>query len=227
MTGIDAVIADVSEVGGYFHLYAGPAADMAEWRPLRALFADRAGFAERVEVAVDRLGTEDRRAAASILQLGLASRLWSPVLGAVILHGVLPAWNQDALYWKATPGGQLPLRLPEPGGRPVVDPVADIAGVTLELLAALGDLVLGVEKLASGLLWGNAASALAGAVRAIARDRPEHAAEAIAVGRALSEAGPLRSTGYWADAVYTRRSCCLYYRVPGAGMCGDCGLRRR
>ncbi|TDD91462.1 hypothetical protein E1293_02390 [Actinomadura darangshiensis] len=23
-----------------------------------------------------------------------------------------------------------------------------------------------------------------------------------------------------------RNNCCLYYRVPGGGMCGDCGLAR-
>ncbi|TDC62491.1 hypothetical protein E1200_25580, partial [Actinomadura sp. GC306] len=24
-----------------------------------------------------------------------------------------------------------------------------------------------------------------------------------------------------------RSNCCLYYRVPGGGMCGDCGLSSR
>ncbi|TDC76951.1 ferric iron reductase, partial [Actinomadura sp. 7K507] len=24
---------------------------------------------------------------------------------------------------------------------------------------------------------------------------------------------------------FVRHNCCLYYRVPGGGMCGDCGLR--
>ncbi|WP_372507037.1 (2Fe-2S)-binding protein [Actinomadura madurae] len=25
---------------------------------------------------------------------------------------------------------------------------------------------------------------------------------------------------------FVRNNCCLYYRVPGGGMCGDCGLAR-
>ncbi|MEU7551440.1 (2Fe-2S)-binding protein [Streptomyces sp. NPDC044571] len=25
---------------------------------------------------------------------------------------------------------------------------------------------------------------------------------------------------------FVRRSCCLYYKVPGGGFCGDCVLRR-
>ncbi|MEU9111287.1 (2Fe-2S)-binding protein [Streptomyces sp. NPDC048483] len=26
---------------------------------------------------------------------------------------------------------------------------------------------------------------------------------------------------------YRRRNCCLYYRVPGMGTCGDCVLNRQ
>ena len=25
---------------------------------------------------------------------------------------------------------------------------------------------------------------------------------------------------------FRRRSCCLYYRLPGGALCGDCGLAR-
>jgi iron complex transport system ATP-binding protein len=28
----------------------------------------------------------------------------------------------------------------------------------------------------------------------------------------------------FSDAGYRRTSCCLYYRVPGGGLCGDCVL---
>jgi FhuF-like iron-sulfur protein len=42
----------------------------------------------------------------------------------------------------------------------------------------------------------------------------------------------LRDTGQFAGAdrfagaglSFRRRSCCLYYRVPGGGLCGDCTL---
>ena len=46
-------------------------------------------------------------------------------------------------------------------------------------------------------------------------------------GLLLSTLG-LRGGGDLADAALTfrRRSCCLYYRVPGGGLCGDCCLDR-
>jgi hypothetical protein len=45
--------------------------------------------------------------------------------------------------------------------------------------------------------------------------------------------GWLRGTGQYVQPdpararwSLARRSCCLLYRVPGAGICGDCVLRR-
>ena len=39
---------------------------------------------------------------------------------------------------------------------------------------------------------------------------------------------PLRGVGeYGPDRRFRRRSCCLLYRVPGAGLCGDCILAGR
>jgi len=49
-----------------------------------------------------------------------------------------------------------------------------------------------------------------------------------AAGLALLDHGPLRTSGEWIlhrhEVRFTRRSCCLYYRLPGAGMCADCAL---
>jgi iron complex transport system ATP-binding protein len=78
-------------------------------------------------------------------------------------------------------------------------------------------------------LWGNAASALGGTVRALARERPEHAADALALGNLLLGLGDLRGTGVFTEPApgrlfFTRASCCLYYRIPGGGKCGDCVL---
>jgi hypothetical protein len=36
--------------------------------------------------------------------------------------------------------------------------------------------------------------------------------------------GNVASTGKLDD--FRRRSCCLYYRIPGGGRCGDCALDR-
>lgn len=221
------LLADLADVSGYFHLYTDDAPP-GPWRPLSALFGDGAAWAARVAVAAERIGTDEPRVAASILHLGVAARLWSPVVGAAAGHGVLLEWTADALEWKDALGGPLPLRLRTPVGRPLPDVVS--AAVPLyeavsALVEPLNDLVRGQVKLPRRLLWGNAASALGGAVRALARARPERADDALALGEALLDLGELRGTGdFEPGPAFRRTTCCLYYRVPHAGKCGDCVL---
>ncbi|GAA2728445.1 (2Fe-2S)-binding protein [Actinocorallia aurantiaca] len=231
MSSPGQAIADVSRIGGYFHLYTDDAPP-GPWRPLRRLLTDEAAFAHRVAVTAERLGTAETRVAASILHLGIATRLWSPVLGAAVVHRVLLDWTADTLEWKDAPGGPLPLRLPAPSARPVTDLVQaaePLYRTVSALLEPLAGLVLGQVEIAPRLLWGNAASALAGGIRELARDRPGHAADALALGDALLGLGHLKSTGHFTEPApgrpfFTRTTCCLYYRVPGAGKCGDCAL---
>jgi hypothetical protein len=84
-------------------------------------------------------------------------------------------------------------------------------------------------QLARGLLRGNSASAMAGALGELARARPELAESAAALAAALLRtpglAGAGRLTG--PGLAFRRSSCCLYYRVPGSSMCGDCCFERR
>jgi ferric iron reductase protein FhuF len=57
---------------------------------------------------------------------------------------------------------------------------------------------------------------------------PEVAGRADALLEALLRSGPLAGTGRRRDdGTFVRRSCCLFYRVPGAGTCGDCVLDDR
>ena len=84
------------------------------------------------------------------------------------------------------------------------------------------------------MLWGDVASAVATARRLVAADRPGSAARATAVAERLLASPPLAVTAALRapeppDATWTfrRRSCCLYYRVPGVGLCGDCVLGDR
>ncbi|WP_018637650.1 (2Fe-2S)-binding protein [Parafrankia elaeagni] len=104
-------------------------------------------------------------------------------------------------------------------------------------------------RLPAGLLWGNAASALVGATRVliahlastdpVGSPAQETTSEAVpagaAVGRvtALLLATPplahttvhaLTADGQVVPSTVVRRSCCLFYRVPGGGTCGDCPL---
>ncbi|MBB5937887.1 (2Fe-2S)-binding protein [Streptomyces zagrosensis] len=96
------------------------------------------------------------------------------------------------------------------------------------------------------LLWGNAGSALAGALMVLRdwlRTAPEAGAaaaagpqggasaqaRALALARDLFAAEPLRESGHWlpdSRPPFRRTTCCLYYRVPGGGLCGDCVLPR-
>ncbi|MEU0215389.1 (2Fe-2S)-binding protein, partial [Streptomyces sp. NPDC006265] len=87
------------------------------------------------------------------------------------------------------------------------------------------------HRLAPGLLRGNAASALAGAARELDRWARRHGRTEIAVrARSLTAellAHPLLTgAGNLDGTTFRRRSCCLYYRVPGGGVCGDCCFTR-
>ncbi|MFB7511572.1 (2Fe-2S)-binding protein, partial [Streptomyces broussonetiae] len=98
-------------------------------------------------------------------------------------------------------------------------------------LAPLGEALRARYGVAAGLLWGNAGSALAGAVRELDRWARAHGRTDVAERtRTLTDdlfAHPLlRATGTRTGTAFRRRSCCLYYRVPGGGVCGDCCFNR-
>ncbi|MGN6608865.1 MAG: (2Fe-2S)-binding protein [Jatrophihabitans sp.] len=65
-------------------------------------------------------------------------------------------------------------------------------------------------------------SALAGAATVLGDPRADDA-----VRRLLGE-GWLAGAGTWPEGgAFRRRNCCLLYRVPAAGSCGDCVLGQR
>ncbi|RMI46909.1 (2Fe-2S)-binding protein [Actinomadura harenae] len=87
--------------------------------------------------------------------------------------------------------------------------------------------MLKVAKLADGLIWGNAASALSGTLYA-ARMAPDLAPTLTPFVQALLTRPPFDTAGEFTRYGYVRRSCCLYYKVPPGGeMCGDCALLDR
>ncbi|MER5646420.1 (2Fe-2S)-binding protein [Streptosporangium sp. NPDC002524] len=230
---VAAVVADVSATGGYFGLDLGPVLREPGWRPLTDLVADPGTVEAQVADMAGRLGTGETRVAASILFQGLAARFWSPPLGAAIAHGLLVDLDPRQVHWRPVAGGPLPLRAAHLEGWEVRDP-ARIAGplyrtVVTGLLEPLAGTVRRIVPTAPGLLWGNAASALVGTLLELGRHHPRLAAEAVAVGRELLDTGLLRGTGELAEPapgrpLFTRRSCCLFYRLPDGGMCGDCVL---
>ncbi|WP_037558762.1 (2Fe-2S)-binding protein [Spirillospora albida] len=213
---VAAVLADVARLGPYFVIDTGPD-NGAGWRVLAETAPGHLG--ELVDVYAERLATDERRVAASILFQGLASRLWSPVVAAAA-RGIVP--DLSGLLWAH--GAPTALRLPEPRGWRVEGPVDGaalvhgtvVAGQLVPLSVTLRALV----RLPDGLIWGNAASALAGGLAVGPRDAVREA-----LVRALLDRAPLTGTGGLGPAGFVRRSCCLYYRVPPGGeMCGDCAL---
>jgi FhuF 2Fe-2S C-terminal domain len=82
-------------------------------------------------------------------------------------------------------------------------------------------------RIAGGLLWGNAASAMIGSLTVIAAARPMLARPARSIADRLLATGLLRGAGQITGPGldFRRNSCCLYYRVPGGSLCGDCSLR--
>lgn len=150
-----------------------------------------------IDATAKRLLTLDRRVAASILFQGVLARLWSPYVGLRAIHGISldladARWSDDGVSVPELREGP---RFP------------------------LGPLVAALPWVSPQVLYGNAASALAGAVGAVARARPGSASRAEALGRELLAEGPLAGR---LDRRGVRRSCCLHYRV--GGICGDCVL---
>jgi hypothetical protein len=240
-------LAAAAEAGPYFAL--DPWTGAPDWRPLSVLIADPAVLAERAEHARAALarsaGTTpsqvEQRAAASILFLGVASRLLSPSLAAAVLRGVVPDLTADTLWWRPA-AGPLPLATRMPRGADVGDlarpgpQLGDAAALIAERCVAglAGPLLAAFEtqfRVSPQVLWGNVASALAGAAGTLAETFPVRAEAAGQLTALILAQGPLRGTGELArpDAAVprrflVRRSCCLFYRVPGGGMCGDCVL---
>ena len=223
--------ARLSALGPYFALTVG--VDGPGWRPLAELPAALPERVAHVRAELERRAASpvEQRVAASIHQLGFVSRLVAPALGAVALAGVVPALVD--VHWQPVDGGPVPIAVrelvPQPGAdfraavlEPLVTPVVDA-------FAALG-----VSRI---VLWGNVASALAGAAAMLRRSGTALAVDPVGfVADLLAGPGSLHAAGRFADEpfadepiadepFFTRASCCLFYRIPNAGKCGDCVLR--
>ncbi len=217
---ISAELAETASYGGFFALTVG--GDAAGWHPVAQSYAD--GCADLIDATVRRYHTTDLRIGASLVHLGHAARLWSPVLACAIGHGVIP--DLDDLQ-RADDGAQL--RLPEPVGQPVAASAPD-ALYRIVVDEHLRPLAAGLPvKLAPALLAGNIASALVGAARALLSARPDLHAAIVETTRSLLDTGVLAGSGVLTTEQlgFRRRSCCLFYRLPSGSLCGDCALHRR
>ncbi len=241
-------LADVDALGGFFALRTGPAEAVdPSWRPLTTLTALAAGSASpdgplprRIDEVAAQLGDAPRRVAASLLSLSLTARVVSIVLGAAAMHRLLPRLPHTALHWRPWSGGPMPLWIETPHVDALGPPEhPDTACRVAEELATqhlhpLLDAVAVAASVPPTTLWGNAASSLGGAVRILVTERPEQRYAVEAMARGVLRLPPLAGLGEFVDEpshptglAFVRRSCCLFYRLPGGGLCEDCVLAHR
>ncbi|GGW45794.1 (2Fe-2S)-binding protein [Streptomyces caelestis] len=232
---LDPGLAALRPLGGYFVLRTGEAA-AGPLPTLAQAYADAAPdmygnpLIFRVGKVADALRAPEVRVAASVAHLGLAARLWSVALGCAALYGRVPDLDARLLHWDAGAGAPDDLWLSDV--RPLPGDAAAVADVVLHgHLEPLSAALRARHRLAPGLLRGNAASALAGAARELDRwarrqGRADTAARARSLAAGLLAHPLLAGSGTLAGTAFRRRSCCLYYRVPDGGLCGDCCFTR-
>ncbi|MDW4906378.1 ferric iron reductase [Streptomyces sp. ADMS] len=231
---LDPDLAALRALGGFFVLRTAgapavrpPALAQAYAHHGEEVYADSITF--RVHAVADRIHASELRVSASVAQQAFAARLWSIALGCAVLYGSVPDLDPRLLHWDAAVSAPDDLWLAEVRPRPAdAESVADlVVRGHLEHFTAVLHARYGV---AEGLLWGNAGSALAGAARELERwargAGTDAGARAQALAAELFTHPRLAATGTLTGSAFRRRSCCLYYRVPGGGVCGDCCFTR-
>jgi hypothetical protein len=180
----------------------------------------------------------DPRVAVSVAQLGLCARLVAPALALTVAGDGSITLDPRWIFWRDVLGGPFPLGLdhPLPAGDPATRGRPDrlaagfTAGVLTPVVAPIVEAVAAAHPVSRHVLWGNVASAVAGAAKMMGRAEPALAQPAWRVVDELCEGadGPLRGAGRRVDAIrFRRRSCCLIYRLAQAGaraVCEDCVL---
>ncbi|MER6914408.1 (2Fe-2S)-binding protein [Streptomyces sp. NPDC000594] len=192
------------------------------WHPVEEAYT--AGCADLIAATCDRYGTREQRVGASVMQLGHAARLWSPVLACAVVQGIVP--DLEGLH-RADDGPALRLPASPTGWYVEGVPAMTEALYTVVVTRRLDALAAGLRvRVAPRLLAGNAASALVEAARAVLAARPDRRGILTAVVEGLLSTGRLSGAGKVTgpDLTFRRRSCCLYYRVPSGEKCEDCSL---
>ena len=223
-----------AELGMFFRL-ADPAREAAGWQPVGLLYAAGQDHLDGLLASVRAtLGDCEPRVAASLFFQGYASRLLSPQLACLAANGCVPGMSAARLAWRQPDDQVIELGLSPGAGwaadrRKLMEQL--VATSFGEHLAPLADALRLRVRISPALLRGNAASALVSGLRMLSgplgprwRSLAAHAlAQPDLRGGGTIRAGASRA----GEPAFVRRSCCLYYRVPGSGLCADCPLPRR
>lgn len=171
---------------------------------VQRLVAD--GLPDRI---CSRLGDPPRRVGVSAAVMGLAARLWSVTVVTAARDRILV---DDAVIVASDDDGAVVLGLSEPRGW--LDPTPDdVDAVAKRILAPV---IAGLD-LSPRLLWGNVAASLYAVPQV--HDLPQARPLVTDLLGRTPYAGELEIVP---GTPARRRSCCLFYLVPGAGLCGDC-----
>ncbi len=219
-----AIIAldELRTVSGYFALGTGPLID--GWRPVEQLYHDTAVLAEIVGRVKARMNVTEQRVAASTFFLGFAARLWSIGLGTVAGYRLLVDLAPERLLFRDI-DGQIALHLEHPVAQQRDHLPSALADTVLDThLTPLAVALRRLSPISERLLDGNSASALLGAARVFDRGRATTSGWELA--RRICTDSRLSAAVRFDDNDYRRNSCCLYYRTPHGGLCGDCALDR-
>ncbi|HEY2223008.1 (2Fe-2S)-binding protein [Actinomycetospora sp.] len=233
MAGEDTLgMDDVAALDGFFGLATGPAEGVdPSWRPFHEFTGDV--LDQRIDQVADQLGGVPRRIAGSLLSLSVSARITALLLGTGSLHGTVPRLH-DRLYWRPWSGGPAPLWIERPEAVPHDDELPAAAARELDAtLRPVLDAVSLQASVSAQVTWGNVASSLGGALRMLLTQRPEQSTAALTLAVGMTAEPPLAGLGGFVEEPshptgvgFARKTCCLFYRVPGGGTCGDCVLDR-
>jgi len=199
-------------VRSYFALESPPTLD--GWASLAELVDSPSALVARVEITRAAVGAPDQRVAASIDFLGVVARVLSPALRSAVDTDIVPRLSLGAVWWRpAVPG---PMRLSY-RAVPAAPAAEFVPAVVSPVVAPLVAAYRASFALSAKVLWGDVASALNGAVLSLGRGT--------SFVRTVLSQPPLAGTARALPPTFVRNSCCLFYRVPGAGLCADCILR--
>lgn len=167
------------------------------------------------------------RVAASSLQLAMAARLVSPLIGSILTTRNAPLLTPGSLRWGSAGHS---VRFAATGLRWRRTEDAPGAAWTIRdtflvgPMAAIVDGLHSAVSLSPTVMWGNTISAAHGAVTVAGMTDPTLIPAGRQLVRVLADTGPLAGTAAVGEDTFTRRSCCLFYLAPGGGLCGDCVL---
>lgn len=202
--------------------------------------ATRAGLATGTGLPLDQVPP---RTAVSAAQVGLVSRFWSIALASVALHAWVPDLTAEKVWVADSHRNPSPIAVPDEGRSVTSTGEAAEAVESLVLQGAVAAVTRACGehgRTAVNVLVSNAASGLVAAAGVVAQSVPDRAQELDDLARRLLHVPWLAAGGGYrrqdpaagagdpqAREEFKRRGCCLYYRLPGHGLCPDCVLVRQ